>query len=119
MNTISTPTHFAEWLRGKGAEATVGRRCMSCECPLACYLQDLNPGVTPQNVRIGAGIYTMDGYEGARANDLPKWATRFVQAIDSAEYAGDGSRPDPDFVTGTEAALALLNALDAMQEAEA
>lgn len=72
---------FTDWLANLGQNAIVGRRGVSCNCPIATYLfasGDRSAVVTSSH-RICYG----------RRVALPKWAKSFVYLVDNSKTTPD------------------------------
>lgn len=79
---LESPAAFKQWLTGQPADAVVGCRGISGQCPLASFFK----AHTGKEARVGAlAILILDSNTYW---SLPKWAETFVKWVDMTDYPG-------------------------------
>ena len=82
MAKFPSRNSFVAWLRER-EESVVGKTPLCLECPLANFLGSIKWGRQP----MVSSCFAYEAFRSCAAGyPLPKWAARFVAAIDEAPF---------------------------------
>jgi hypothetical protein len=95
---------FVDWIKAKVEEdpmKILGEANDCTNCPLANFFQD----TLEVHALVGEGEVTLSTHDWSAHVELPDWATRFINTIDTSQYHVEGH-----FVTADEARVAICRA---------
>lgn len=101
---------FRKWVESHAADEVIGTSCRFDACPIASYLKETQGVQDPLVQRTQYGErYKLDG--GMKS--MPKWATRFIHAIDNTQTSRleDGRFVMNKVAIRTSRALDVLNSI--------